>query len=233
MTATSLLSATLKFEGAITLQIQGDGPLKLAVIHGNQHQQIRGIARLSGDIATGCSFREMTGNGVLAITITPAQGERYQGVVSLTGATLTTCLEEYFKCSEQLPTRLFIHTRFDEAKPGAAGILLQTLPAASGASQLEHLAALTATLNTDELLDLPVREVLWRLYHQEEVTVFDPQPVSFHCDCCSERYKEVLKTLPAHELNQLLAENNKIDIDCHYCGSHYVYDIADIAALHH
>ncbi|OON39331.1 Hsp33 family molecular chaperone [Izhakiella australiensis] len=232
LVATSLLTATLKFDGDITVQLQGDGPLTLAVINGTNNQQMRGVARMQGDIAPGSSLKQMVGKGYLVITITPSQGERYQGVVGLEGDTLAACLEDYFMRSEQLPTRLYIHSRSDEQNAGAGGILLQVLPAQDADSNdFDHLATLTSTLKTDELLDLSARDVLWRLYHQEEVTVYDPHPISFHCSCSRERCEEVLRTLPAEEVDQILQEDGKIDMHCDYCGSHYIYDAVDIAAL--
>ena len=232
LVATSLLTATLKFDGDITVQLQGDGPLNLAVINGNNRQEMRGVARLKGDIAPESSLKEMVGNGYLIITITPAQGERYQGVVGLEGETLAECLEDYFMRSEQLPTRLFIRTGEAEGQPGAGGILLQVLPAQdANPDDFTHLATLTETIKTEELLGLPANEVLWRLYHQEEVTLYDPEDVRFHCTCSHERCGEVLRTLPEAEVDQILAEDGKIDMHCDYCGNHYIYDAVDIAAI--
>ncbi|MGE9552467.1 Hsp33 family molecular chaperone HslO [Erwinia amylovora] len=232
LVATSLLTATLKFDGDITVQLQGDGPLKLAVINGNNRQEMRGVARLQGDIAEGSSLKEMVGNGYLVITISPSEGERYQGVVGLEGETLAECLEDYFMRSEQLPTRLFIRTGEHAGKPGAGGILLQVLPAEDADPEdFNHLATLTETIKTEELLGLPANDVLWRLYHQEEVTVYDPQDVRFHCTCSQERCGEVLRTLPEEEVDQIISEDGKIDMHCDYCGSHYIFDAVDIAAI--
>lgn len=232
LVATSLLTATLKFEGDITVQLQGDGPLNMAVINGNNHQEMRGVARMQGEIADGSSLKEMVGNGYLVITISPKEGERYQGVVGLEGDTLAACLEDYFMRSEQLPTRLFIRTGTSESQTGAAGILLQVLPAQDASlDEFNHLATLTDTIKTEELLGLPANDVLWRLYHQEEVTLFDPQNVVFKCTCSRERCGEVLRTLPEEEVDQILQEDGNIDMHCDYCGNHYVYDAVDIAAI--
>lgn len=232
LVATSLLTATLKFDGDITVQLQGDGPLNLAVINGNNQQEMRGVARVQDEIADGSSLKQLVGNGYLIITISPKEGERYQGVVGLEGDTLAACLEDYFMRSEQLPTRLFIHTGEAEGQPGAGGVLLQVLPAQdSQMDDFSHLATLTETLKTEELLTLPANEVLWRLYHQEEVTVYDPQPVCFKCTCSRERCADVLSTLPQHEVDEILAEDGNIDMHCDYCGSHYVFDAVDIAAI--
>jgi len=232
LVATSLLTATLKFDGDITVQLQGDGALNLAVINGNNRQEMRGVARTQGEIAEGSTLKEMVGNGYLVITISPEKGERYQGVVGLEGDTLAACLEDYFMRSEQLPTRLFLRTGEAEGQKGAGGILLQVLPAQDASTDdFTHLATLTETIKTAELITLPANEVLWRLYHQEEVTVYDPQDVLFKCTCSHERCGEVLKTLPQSEVDEILAEDGKIDMHCDYCGSHYVYDAIDIAAI--
>lgn len=232
LVATSLLTATLKFDGDITVQLQGDGPLNMAVINGNNLQEMRGVARMQDEIADGSSLKEMVGNGYLVITISPKEGERYQGVVGLEGDTLAACLEDYFMRSEQLPTRLFIRTGTTESQTGAAGILLQVLPAQDASlDEFNHLATLTETIKTEELLGLPANDVLWRVYHQEEVTLFEPQNVSFKCTCSRERCGDVLRTLPDEEVDQILQEDGNIDMHCDYCGNHYVYDAVDIAAI--
>lgn len=232
LVATSLLTATLKFDGDITVQIQGDGPLKMAVINGNNQQEMRGVARLQGDIAEDSSMREMLGNGVMVITITPNEGERYQGVVGLEGETLAECLEAYFMQSEQLPTRLFIRTGEHNGTACAAGMLLQIMPAQpNNVEDLSHLAQLTATVKSEELFGLPANEVLYRLYHQEEVTLYEPQDVTFRCTCSRERSASALLTVPVEELNHMLEEDGNIDMHCEYCGNHYVFDKIDIESL--
>ncbi|MDI3442017.1 Hsp33 family molecular chaperone HslO [Erwinia sp. V90_4] len=232
LVATSLLTATLKFDGDITVQLQGDGALNMAVINGNNQQEMRGVARMQGEIADGSSLKEMVGNGYLVITISPKEGERYQGVVGLEGETLAECLEDYFMRSEQLPTRLFIRTGESEGQAGAGGILLQVLPAQDASlDEFNHLATLTETIKTEELLDLPANEVLWRLFHEEEVTLFEPQNVCFKCTCSRERCGDVLSTLPPEEVDQILQEDGEIDMHCDYCGNHYVFDSVDIAAI--
>ncbi|WP_414165755.1 Hsp33 family molecular chaperone HslO [Superficieibacter sp. BNK-5] len=232
LVATSLLTATLKFDGDITVQLQGDGPMNLAVINGNNRQQLRGVARIQGEIPENADMKTLIGNGYLVITITPDEGERYQGVVGLEGDTLAACLEDYFMRSEQLPTRLFIRTGEADGKPAAGGMLLQVLPAQeTQMNDFEHLATLTETIKADELFTLPANDVLWRLYHEEEVTLYEPQKVEFKCTCSRERCAAALKTLPDEELDSILAEDGEIDMNCDYCGSHYVFDAMDITAI--
>lgn len=232
LVATSLLTATLKFDGDITVQLQGDGPMTLAVINGNNKQQMRGVARVQGDVPADADLKTLIGNGYLVITITPSEGERYQGVVGLEGNTLAACLEDYFMRSEQLPTRLFIRTGDVDGKAAAGGMLLQVLPAQNAQTEdFNHLATLTDTIKAEELLNLPANEVLWRLYHEEEVTLFDPQSVEFKCTCSRERCADALKTLPDEEVNSIIAEEGEIDMNCDYCGNHYVFNGMDIAEI--
>ena len=228
LVTTSLMTATLKFEGDITVQLQGDGPLAMAVINGNDKQELRGVARVRADIAEEATLAEMLGEGYLVITITPAKGERYQGIVALEKPTFAECIEEYFLRSEQLPTRLIIRTNLQ----GAAGILLQVLPSEDKDNEaLTHLSTLATTVTEEELITLPATDVLWRLFHQEEVTVYDPQPVQFKCSCSRQRCGEVLKTVSVEEIDTILAEDGKIDMHCDYCGSHYLYDAVDVANI--
>ncbi|QCR34771.1 Hsp33 family molecular chaperone HslO [Nissabacter sp. SGAir0207] len=234
LVATSLLTATLKFDGDITVQIQGDGPLKMAVVNGNNRQELRGVARVQegAEIAPESGLKQMIGNGVMVITITPAEGERYQGVVGLEGDTLAECLEGYFMQSEQLPTRLFIRTGESDGLPAAGGMLLQVLPAQNATNDdFDHLTQLTATIKGEELFELPAHDVLYRLYHQEEVTVYEPQDIMFRCTCSRARCADALRSLPDEELTQILEEEGQIDMHCDYCGNHYVFDKVDVAGL--
>ncbi|WP_393949000.1 Hsp33 family molecular chaperone HslO [Kluyvera intermedia] len=234
LVATSLLTATLKFDGDITVQLQGDGPMSLAVINGNNHQQLRGVARVQGDIPEDADLKTLVGNGYLVITISPAEGERYQGVVGLEGDTLAACLEDYFQRSEQLPTRLIIRTGESDGKPAAGGMLLQVMPAQNAQPEdFEHLATLTDTIKAEELFTLPANDVLWRLYHEEEVTLYEPQDVEFKCTCSRERCADALRTLPDEEINSILAEEGEIDMHCDYCNSHYVFNAMNIAEIRH
>uniref|UniRef100_T1I3K0 Uncharacterized protein n=2 Tax=cellular organisms TaxID=131567 RepID=T1I3K0_RHOPR len=234
LAATSLLTATLKLNGDITVQLQGDGPLKLAVINGNNQQQMRGVARLQGEITPNATLRDMVGNGYLVITITPEEGERYQGVVGLEGDSVASCLENYFLQSEQLPTRLFIRSGEHEGRPVAAGMLLQVLPAQHvGHDDFDHLVQLTTTIKNEELFTLPANEVLYRLYHKESVTLYEPQAVSFHCHCSRERCADALMTLSDADLHEMLEQEQEIDMYCDYCGTHYSFSASEISDIRH
>lgn len=232
LVATSLLTATLKFEGSITVQLQGDGPVKLAVINGDHDQKIRGVARWEGEVPAEGNIHDLMGKGHLVITITPTQGERYQGVVGLTGDSLAHCLEGYFENSEQLKTRIWLRTGEFANQAMAAGMLLQILPDGTGTTDdFDHLEQLTDTVKDEELFGLEAQDVLFRLYHQEEVKLFDPQPIKFHCGCSRERSASAICSIDRAEIEHILAEKGKVSLHCDYCGTSYDFDSIDMAAL--
>ncbi|CAH8229934.1 molecular chaperone Hsp33 [Vibrio aestuarianus] len=233
MVATTLLTATLKFEGSITMQLQGNGPVSLAVINGDNEQKVRGVARWEGDIADDADLHTLMGKGHLVITIEPKQGERYQGVVGLEGANLVEVLEGYFIRSEQLKTRLWIRIGEHEGKAHAAGMLLQTMPDGTGTpDDFEHLEQLTNTVKNEELFTLPANDLLYRLYNQEKVQLFEPQPVEFHCGCSRERSGAAIITIGQDEINDILATEGSVSLHCDYCGTNYSFDQAEITELY-
>ncbi|MEW9797723.1 Hsp33 family molecular chaperone HslO [Alteromonas sp. CYL-A6] len=238
--ATSLLAAILKFEGEIGLQIQSEGPVRYAVINATHKQTMRGVARWDETLASlPSSFSDLMTKGVLVITITPDEGERYQGVVALDKPSLAECIEAYFAQSEQLATRVRLMTDMsDPQSVMAAGMLLQVLPESASASEaaslnaFEHIATLTDTLTTEEMFSLGVEDILYRLYHQEEVELFAPQPVSFACTCSRERSAEALRNVDKAELLAIIEEEGVISMNCQYCHTDYKFDAIDVEAIH-
>lgn len=232
LVSTTLLTATLKFEGSITMQLQGDGPVSLAVINGDHDQKIRGVARFEGDIADDATIHDLMGKGHLVITIDPKKGERYQGIVGLEGENLSEILETYFANSEQLKTRLWLRTGEYEGKAHAAGMLIQVMPDGTGTpDDFEHLEQLTNTVKDEELFSLEANELLYRLYNQEKVRVFEPQPVEFFCGCSRERSGSAILTVDRTEINDILAEIGSISLHCDYCGTNYSFDEAEVSEL--
>ncbi len=232
LVATTLLTATLKFEGSITLQLQGDGPVSIAVINGDHDQKIRGVARWEGEVAEDSTLHQLMDKGHLVITISPKKGERYQGVVGLEGETLSEVLEGYFERSEQLKTRLWFRLGEFDGKPHAAGMLLQVMPDGTGTPEdFEHLEQLTDTVKNEELFSLPANEVLYRLYNQETVQLFDPQQVEFFCGCSRERSAAAILTVAREEINDILATEGSVSLHCDYCGTNYAFDEKDVTAL--
>ncbi|CAH0524365.1 Hsp33 family molecular chaperone HslO [Vibrio hippocampi] len=229
LVATSLLTATLKFEGSITMQLQGDGPVSLAVINGDHDQKLRGVARWEGEIPDDASIQDMMGKGYLVITITPNKGERYQGIVGLEGDNLAEVLEGYFERSEQLKTRLWIRTGEVDGAKHAAGMLLQVMPDGTGSPEdFEHLEQLTNTVKDEELFNLDANELLYRLYNQDKVQLFEPQKIEFFCGCSRERSAAAIATVAEEEINEILAEEGSVSLHCDYCGTTYRFEEAEI-----
>lgn len=222
--ATSLLTATLKFEGQIAVQIQGDGPVKFAAVNGNNKQQFRGVVRMQSEV-TGDSFLELIGQGFLLVTITPDQGERYQGVIPVTGNSLSETLEAYFNQSEQLPTRIYLHTDIGEVHNKAAGLLLQVLPVDQEKAKHDfaELEQLTDTITAEELLTLAPEDMLYRLFHQEVVELFPAQKVEFVCGCSRDKCEAAIISLGQAAIEEHIAEG-KLDISCEYCNTTYHFD---------
>ncbi|MEI8667859.1 Hsp33 family molecular chaperone HslO [Pseudoalteromonas sp. B131b] len=232
LVATCLLTATLKFEGEIAVQLQGDGPVKYAVINGDDKQNMRGIARLQSEI-TGTTVKELIGQGYMVITITPDKGERYQGIVPLEHDTLSECIESYFEQSEQLKTRLWFATDTTEGSAKACGLFLQVLPVDKQKSieDFAHLEALSNTIKNEELLHLDANTVLTRLYHEDNPRVFEPQAIKFKCGCSRDKTITALVNIGQEELLKDVAEKGTVNINCHYCLKEYVFNEQDIKSI--
>lgn len=232
MAATCLLTATIKFEGSITIQIQGDGPVSLLVINGNHKQVMRGTARWKDDFPLSGSLKKLMGNGKIIITIEPEQGERYQGIVGLDGETIEACLEEYFALSEQLKTKLWLRTDVTEENAVAAGLLLQVLPTdTDNTDEFEHLSQLTDTIKNEELFQLDAQKILYLLYHQENVKIYPAKKISFKCTCSRERSSNAIAAIDRQEAEQMLDENGSITLHCDYCGADYEFDHNDFSFI--
>ena len=228
--ATCLLTATLKFEGEIAVQIQGDGPVAYMAVNGNHEQQMRGIARLKS-AANGTGIKELIGKGNMVITIRPVQGEPYQGIVALKEETLAECLAHYFDVSEQIPTKIWLYT--DKDKNKVAGTLVQLLPDGTDKQKqqndFDHLCQLTNTIKSEEILNLPAQELLHRLYHQEEVRLFEPQLVSHVCGCSEQKCLNTIGQIEPHELKAIIEEQGSVSMTCDYCLTTYSFDEKKLA----
>ncbi|WP_340678376.1 Hsp33 family molecular chaperone HslO [Paraglaciecola sp.] len=238
MVAASLLTATLKFEGDIAIQLQGDGPISYAVINGTHNQQLRGVARWDETLTElPTNFSELLPKGVMVITITPEEGQRYQGIVALDQTTLAECIESYFAQSEQLATKVLIRTQLSPGVPKACGMFLQILPTSSAATNaadtdFAHLSKLTETIQDEELFNLPADDILYRLYHQEEVEVYSPQAVIFKCSCSRDRTATALAAVSKDELLSIVAQDGFVKMNCQYCHAEYSFDAIDVATIH-
>jgi molecular chaperone Hsp33 len=229
LAAVSLFSSTLKFEGRLLLQAQGEGQVRLLLAECNHHRDLRAIARFEGELADDLTFDQLLENGRIALTIEPEKGHRYQGVVPLQGETLAQCLQAYFEQSEQLDTTIKLAADGERA----AGLMLQVMPAEGrGDEDWNRISTLASTLSDDELLQLDNETLLLRLFHDEVCRLYEPQPLQFRCDCSRERSAEALKLMTEQELLDILqAQNGIIDVGCQFCNRTYNFDETDIRAL--
>ncbi len=228
--ATALLAATIKFDGSLTLQAQGGGPLDLLVVECSGKRTLRGLARWSGEVE-GLDFAALVGSGRLVMTIDPGEdSERYQGIVAIEGNSLAECLQGYFDRSEQLPTRLWLSVDGERA----AGMLVQEMPASGpveDADMWDRVTTLAATVTRRELLGLAPRDLLRRLFHEERVRVFDPQAWRFECRCSRRRVASMLESLGRAELQDILSEEGTVAVDCEYCSASYRFDAVDVEQI--
>ena len=234
--ASLLLAATIKFEGVLSLQLQGDGPVPLMLAQCTSGLGVRGLARIRDgepvtDAAAGVTA--LFGAGNLTVTLeNDDRTQRYQGIVPIGGERLAESLQDYFENSEQLPTRLWLHA--DEH--GASGMLLQRLPAAgSNALHIEdawrRVQLLGDTLTPAELAGLADTEILHRLFHEDDVRLFDPAPVFFRCRCSRERVVGMLQGLGEAETRSIIAERGQVEVSCDFCNRAYVFDAVDVEQL--
>ena len=232
LAAATLLSTTLKFEGRLILQARSEGQIPLLMAECSNELQVRAIAR-GAEHATSEDFAQLLAAGVLAITIEPVQGKPYQGIVPLSEHSLADSLDAYFLQSEQLQTRLWLASDGQQA----AGLLLQQLPpqlhcdVEVRAQQWEHVSALAATLTADELLQLSPESLLYRLYHEDPVRLFNPRHVHFQCSRSLQRSRNALAAIAAHELEEILAERGHIEVDCEFCNQQYRFERDELQDL--
>jgi molecular chaperone Hsp33 len=236
--ASLLLAATIKFEGVLSLQLQGDGPMHLLLAQCTSGLGVRGLARYRDLGANGThKINELIGDGNLTVTLETDEGaQRYQGIVPIEGERLAASLQAYFQNSEQLPTRLWLHA---DAQ-GASGMLLQKLPGsdslpAADAAAIEdawrRVQLIADTLTPEELRTLADAEILHRLFNEDDLRLFEPSPVYFRCRCSRERVAGMLQGLGEAETRGVIAERGKVEVHCDFCNRAYVFDAVDVEQL--
>lgn len=228
LTAAVLLAATIKHDGALTLQIRGDGPIHLLVIQATAQGTVRGLAQWDRE-ADSTALPDLFGEANMAITLESRHSnERYQSLIPLEGESLSQALESYFARSEQLPTRLWLMS--DDAI--AAGILLQRLPQEQASDEdWGRVSMLLDTLTSAELTHLAAEDVLFRLFHEENVRLFDGKEICFHCGCNRDKVESMIRSLGQAEAENVLEEQGKIEIICEFCNASYTLDVVDIGQL--
>lgn len=246
--AAALLSANLKFNGSIIMQIHGDGPVRLLVVECDAGLRLRATAKLDpqaviADDARLGALLNAHGKGRFIITLDPADKapgqQAYQGIVPLDGDDVATVIENYMLRSEQLDTKLWLATSAGTAR----GLLLQKLPHHGGKAEAMPLSedealetwnravTLASTLKPQEMLETDIDTLMRRLFWEETIRVFEPAHPSFHCGCTREKVGNMLKMLGREEVDGALAELGQVDVNCDFCGQHYGFDKVDCAQL--
>lgn len=245
--AATLLATSIKFNGALVMQVHGDGPVKLLVVECLPDLAIRATAKITGaDIREGATLRELVnvhGRGRFAITLDPRDpvpGQQpYQGIVPLDGESMAELLQAYMRQSEQLDTRLWLAAN----EHVCAGLLLQSLPSEGGSATPAEAGAATdddawnravtlaATLTGDELLTLAPDAILHRLFWQETLEHYPALAPHFACTCSRERIGRMLVSLGREEVESIIDEQGTVTVTCDFCSRRYAFDAVDAAQL--
>jgi molecular chaperone Hsp33 len=234
--AVVLLAATLKFDGTLTLQLQGKGLVNLLVAQCTHDFKVRAMAR-HDPIGGEAGFRSLTGDGQIIVTVEATdRASSYQGVVPIEGNSLAESLEAYFVQSEQLPTRVML-----AATPGVvSGMLVQRLPGEGGKQAVDPAALeaawmkadhAMAALNRTELLEDDTESRLVKMFGADEVRLFGGQEVKFECRCSRERVANLLRSLGAEEVRSVIAEQGACTVTCEFCQKPYKFDAIDVEQL--
>jgi molecular chaperone Hsp33 len=252
--AATLMQANIKFDGALVLQVFGDGPVKIAVVEAQPDLAFRATAKVVGALADDARLAAMVnvgGKGRCSITLDPKDksggAQPYQGIVALHGddgaplQAIAGVLEHYMLQSEQLDTRLLLAA--DDG--AAAGLLIQRLPV-EGEGNLERahredeiglneafnrVAHLASTLTREELLTLDADTLLRRLFWEEDLRRFEAQAPRFACTCSRERVRNMLRGLGREESDSLIAERGEVEVGCEFCGLQYRFDAVDVGEM--
>jgi molecular chaperone Hsp33 len=244
--ASLLLAATIKFEGVLSLQLQGNGPVNLLLVQCTNGLGVRGLARQAEgvELAADAGLDQLIGAGNLTVSLeTDEQAQRYQGIVPISGDRLADSLQLYFQNSEQIPTRLWLNA--DEN--GVSGLLLQCLPGESASKDVmasdpssDHSAVEDAwrrvqllgdTLTPVELATLADADILRRLFNEDDIRLYEAAPVYFRCRCSFERVSGMLQGLGETETRSILAERGNVEVRCDFCNRAYVLDSVDVGRL--
>jgi molecular chaperone Hsp33 len=234
--ASALLTGNIKLQGSLSLEFRSAGPLRLLFAECNDEGQLRGLARWEDPLPEQLDLAGLP-EALMAITIGHVErGQRYQGLVDLNAPTVAGAIENYFAQSEQLPARILLAADGDHA----VGLMLQMLPGEGGHSAVDEdeddpwarVSLLTDTLGAEEMLNTSPEEILYRLYHEETVRLFEPRELAFGCSCTRERVEAVLRSLGREEVEAALAaRDGEIEVICEFCAERYTFDPVDAEHL--
>jgi len=224
--ATALIAHSLKFDGAVTLQLQRGDVLKMLVMQCSHELELRGMAIVDAD-KTATDFGELTGNALCAVTVD--NGDRpYQGIVEVNDTSLAASLEHYFARSVQVPSHIALVAN-DRV---AGGLLLQKVPGeAIDDDDWRRLHLLAETLNCKDFADGGGLSLVGKLFAEDDVRVYQPRPVTFRCRCSAQKTEDVLKMIGEAEARETLEEQRQIEVICEYCGRRRTFDAVDVERL--
>ncbi|STX27599.1 heat shock protein 33 [Legionella beliardensis] len=227
-----LMMGSVKFKGELSLQFQGDKRLPLLLVQCDHQRHLRAFAKFQPDLTT----EEYAGaflEGKMVLTISPhSHTQSYQSVLPIQSTSMAENLMHYYAQSEQIPSRIWLAG--DDTK--VAGMLLQLMPGQDTQQReqfWEYAVHIGETISENELLNLDNETLLYRLYHETDLRVFDSEPVSFQCRCTPEKMKQVLTILGEKDIKELLAEKGHVEVTCDFCNQHYAFDPIDITMLFH
>lgn len=228
LAAVVLLSATIKFNGSMIMQIQGSGEVTALVAQSSNDRKIRGLVRSEASVS-GTNLKQMIGEGGrLVLTVESDTGEPYQGIVGVVENTLAEVLKTYFAQSEQLDTCLWLFAN----NTHAAGLFIQELPSEKkDKADWERIEMLANTVTAEEMLTLDCEGLLYRLFNEEKVIVYEPEAVEFKCNCSRQKIGGTLSAMGRSELEAILQERDDIEVDCQFCGAQYRFDKIDVENL--
>lgn len=226
----TLIGANLKQPGRLTFQIQGDGPIPLLVMELDSQLRLRGMAKVDAPLPTGADLPAMLGDGKLVLTLqTEHSPQPYQSLVPLAGASVAEVFQSFLVQSEQQPAGLWLAA--DEHN--AAGLFLQRMPGADArdADGWNRVLQLAATVKQQELLRLPPAELLTRLFHEEDLRLYDPRPVSYHCPQDWEKVRRIVRSIGRDQALSLAYEHGELTLQDDICNFEYRFTPQEVEAL--
>ncbi|MDQ6646258.1 MAG: Hsp33 family molecular chaperone HslO [Pseudomonadota bacterium] len=234
LAASALLTGNIKLDGALSIELKSPGALRLLFAECTDEGRLRGLARWNEPLPESLALDALP-EAIMAITIGNVErGQRYQGLVELQQPTLAESLENYFVQSEQLPARILLVANEQQA----VGLMLQKMPDEGGHAATKdedawnRIVHLTATLGDAELLGTSPDQLLYRIYHEEAVRLFEPRQLAFGCSCSRERVSAMLRSLGRDEVEAALqARHDEIEVICEFCAQRYHFDRIDAEHL--
>lgn len=234
LAASALFTGHIKSDTSLSIHLRSEGPLTSMFAECTAEGELRGLAHWRDPLPEMLQLRDLAAPAHLAITLERRNGQRYQGMVPLESTSLDHAFESYFARSEQLPTRVRLAADGDHS----TGIMIQHLPGEGGeAADIDpdgwpRASLLLDTLTRDELLGLDPETVLHRLFHEEQVRMFQARPLRFGCRCSEGKVEQMLRHLGRDEAAAAVQEQGRLEVTCEFCGRQYAFDRVDLERIY-